>query len=74
MADRPEVVNFEVVVRSDGPSVFGEDAFVGLDNLSDFRPSPGTSIEAARKLRGNGITVHEIRAFSISAACPTEKF
>ncbi len=74
MADRPEVVNFEVVVRSDGPSVFAEDTFVGLENLSDFRPSPGTSIEAARKLRGNGITVHEIGAFSISASCPTEKF
>ncbi|MHC4519462.1 MAG: S8 family serine peptidase, partial [Planctomycetota bacterium] len=69
-------VSFEVVVKSDGmsKSFFEEDAFPTVASLDEFRPPQGRNIEAARKLQKNGITVHHIGEFSISASCPEKKF
>lgn len=69
-------VNFEVVVKPDGKSksFFEKDAFPTVASLDEFRPPQGRNIEAARKLQKNGITVHHIGEFSISASCPEKKF
>lgn len=69
-------VNFEVVVNSAGQSksIFDEDAYPTAANIDDYRPPKNRSIELARKLQKNGITVHHIGEFSISASCPEKKF
>lgn len=69
-------VNFEVVVNAEGQSmsIFAEEAYPTVANIDDFRPPKGRSIELARKLQKNGITVYHIGEFSISASCPEEKF
>jgi hypothetical protein len=69
-------VNFEVVVKPEGTSrsFFKDDAFPTVASLEEFRPPQGRSIEAARKLQKNGIIVHHIGEFSISASCSETKF
>lgn len=69
-------VNFEVVVNSGGKSksIYAEDAYIAVANIDEFRPPKDISIELARKLQKNGITVHHVGEFSISATCPEEKF
>ncbi len=73
---RRESVNFEVVVtpESGQKSVFAENAFPTVVNLDDYRPPKDKVVEVARKLQRNGITVHHVGEFSISATCPGKKF
>jgi hypothetical protein len=76
MLELSNEVNFEVVVKSEEgrKSVFAEDAYFTLTNLDEYRPSRDKSVEVARKLQNNGIAVHHIGEFSLSASCPTDKF
>ncbi|MHC4750990.1 MAG: S8 family serine peptidase [Planctomycetota bacterium] len=69
-------VNLEVVVNSKGmsKSMFDKDAYPMVANIDDYRPPRDRSIELARKLQKNGITVHHIGEFSISASCGEKKF
>lgn len=69
-------VDFEVVVKPEenSKSVFAEEAFPTTSNLEEYRPSKSKNIEVARKLQRNGITVHHIGEFSISANCSPKKF
>ncbi|MHC4640346.1 MAG: S8 family serine peptidase [Planctomycetota bacterium] len=69
-------VNFEVVVNSSGQSrsIFDEDVQPTLANIDDYRPPRDRSIEVARKLQKNHITVHHVGEFSISASCSEKKF
>lgn len=69
-------VNLEVVVNSKGESksMFDEDAYPTVANIEDYRPPRERSIELARKLQKNGIVVHHIGEFSISASCTESKF
>ncbi len=71
-----EEVAFEVIVKPDesSRSVYEPDAYPSIENLDEFRKNPGTSIEAARKLANNGITIHDVSDFSISASCSEGKF
>jgi serine protease AprX len=71
----PRDVPFEVVVRSEsGKSVFAEDALLTVANLSSYRPSIDRSLETARKLQKQGITIQQVGEFSISASCSAKKF
>lgn len=74
--DSKKNVNFEVVVKPEvgHKSMFEEDAIITAINLDEYLPSKSKSIEAARKLQGNDITVHHIGEFSISASCEFGKF
>jgi serine protease AprX len=69
-------VNVEVVVNSEGmsKSMFDEDAYPTVQTIDDYRPPKDRSTELARKLQKNGIAVHHIGEFSISASCPEDKF
>lgn len=69
-------VSFEVVVNSGGArkSIFAEDAFPTVNNLEEYRPPKDRSIECARKLQKQGIVVHHVGEFSISASCSEKKF
>ena len=69
-------VSFEVVVKPTGQglSVFDESAFPVVENLDRFRTPRERSIETARKLERNGVSVNHIGEFSISAECPAGKF
>lgn len=69
-------VRFEVVARSNGQSksMFDEDSYPSIANINDYRPPKDRTIELARKLQKNAITVHHIGEFSISASCPEKKF
>ncbi|MHC4439702.1 MAG: S8 family serine peptidase [Planctomycetota bacterium] len=69
-------VNVEVVVNSKGESksMFAKDAYPTVANIEDYQPPRERSIELARKLQKNGIIVHHIGEFSISASCAESKF
>lgn len=69
-------VNFEVVVNSVGKSksMFDEDACPTVATVDDYRPPKSLSIELARRLQKNGITVLHVGDFSISASCTEGKF
>lgn len=69
-------VNFEIVVNSRGESrsMFEENIYPSVANIDEYRPPKSLAIEVARKLQKNGITVHHIGDFSISASCPEKKF
>ncbi len=72
----PKHVNFEVVAKGGekARSMFGDDAFPTLSNLDEYRPPIGNNVELARKLQRQGVTVHHIGEFSVSAACPADQF
>ncbi len=74
--DKSRTVNLEVVVQPEEgcKSMFAEDAFPALTNLDQYRAPREKSIETARKLERNGISVHHIGDFSISATCTSRKF
>lgn len=76
LSHHEKFVSFEVVVKptEQGLSVFDESAFPAVENLDMFRTSREKSIETARKLERNGISVKHIGDFSISAECPPGKF
>lgn len=69
-------VSFEVVVKptENRLSVFDESAFPAVENLDLFRTPREKSIETARKLERNGVSVKHIGEFSISAECSAGKF
>ena len=69
-------VSFEVVVKPTerGLSVFDDSAFPAVENLDLFRTPREKSIETARKLERNGISVKHIGEFSISAECSPTRF
>ena len=71
-----DTVSFEVVVKPTdrGLSVFDDSAFPAVENLDLFRTPREKSIETARKLERNGISVKHIGEFSISAECSADKF
>lgn len=71
-----EMTWFEVVVKPDdgGETVFADDAVATASNLESFRRSEAKSVLTARKMQKNGVSVHHVGDFSISAACPRRKF
>lgn len=71
-----EQVNLEVAVTplEGSRSMFDPNAFPDVRNLDAFRADPARSVEVARKLLNQGFTVTHIGKFTISAACPAEKF
>lgn len=76
MANIPNYINFEVVVTPEkgNKSVFDKNAFPSVSNLDLYTPPMNKNIEVAQKLQRNGIEVHHIGEFSISAACDKDKF
>lgn len=75
LGQRPRDVSFEVVVRPEtGRSVFDEATLPTLHSLPHFKPPIDKSLEVARKLQQDGINVHDVGEYSISASCPSEKF
>ena len=69
-------VAIEIVVNptNGGKSVFADESFPSLSNLSAFRSDKARSIEVARKLVNNGFRIQNVGEFSISATCPSGKF
>ncbi|MDJ0623708.1 MAG: S8 family serine peptidase [Desulfocapsaceae bacterium] len=76
MGNKNGYINFEVVVTpEDGKkSIFDPNAFPGISNLDLFTPPIDKNIEVAQKLQRNGIEIHHIGEFSISASCTKKKF
>lgn len=69
------MVNFEVALRADGTmSAFELDVLPTVDTVSEYRVPRGIAIEAARRLQDQGVAVHDIGAFTISASASEERF
>lgn len=66
-------VYFEAVLDSEtGRSMFAPDAFLSPDNLQQFAPPAGRSVQAATILQSLGFRVQHIGTFSISGDGPKE--
>jgi subtilase family serine protease len=67
---------FEVAVRpeADGKSIYASDTIPSIANLDRYRVPLDKMIETARRLQREGVIVHNVSEFSVSAACPSAKF
>jgi subtilisin family serine protease len=66
-------VFFEAVLHSEtAKSMFAPDAFFGSENLKQFAPPAGRSVQTATILQSLGFKVQHIGTFSISADGPRE--
>ncbi len=76
MSNKHNYINFEVVVTPEQgkKSIFDPNSFPGVSNLDLFTPPIDKNIEVAQKLQRNGIEVHHIGDFSISASCDRDTF
>ncbi len=69
------MVNFEVALRADGTmSAFELDVLPTVDTVGEYRVPRGVAIEAARRLANQGVAIHDIGAFTISASASVERF
>lgn len=71
-----EIVHFEVVVTPEPnmKSIFSTETFPVPEDLDLYRPPPAKNAEVARRLQRNGMTVHHVGEFSISASCTSNRF
>lgn len=68
-------VYFEAVLRSETKrSMFGEDEFLGPDNIKEFIPPAGLGAQAAKDLQSLGFQVQQVGTFSISANGPRNRW
>jgi len=69
-------IDFEVVLRpeAEGASIFDEDMVATTANLSRFRRPQEKSVQTSRKLQRNGVLVHHVGDYSISATCSISHF
>jgi serine protease AprX len=72
----PKDIAFEVAVQPDAGSrsVYSTDSAPAVANLDRYRVPIDKMIETARRLQRQGITVHHVSAFSVSASCPIGQF
>lgn len=71
--DPKEQISFEAVVVSEsGKSMFAPDAFMEEDNLDQFAPPAGRSVQAAATLNSLGFRTRHIGKFSVSGEGPRE--
>lgn len=75
-APKERTLNFEVAVKANNGSqpLFDKRVLPSIATLDEFRPNMGRSIDVGRKLQKNGIDVHHVGDFSISASCSIGKF
>ncbi len=74
MTDQKEDrVYFEAVLKSEtGKSMFAADAFLGPDNLDEFKPPSGRGAQAATVLQSLDFRVRHVGTYSISGDAPRE--
>lgn len=72
----PKEIAFEVAVQPEGrgKSVYATDALPTAASLDAYRVPLDKMVETARRLQRQGVRVHQVSPFTISAACSVADF